>query len=412
MPFDELKDRLHRIRSEGLERSLRVMNDAQRGRARVDGREVLSFSSNDYLALAADTRVCEAAMDAVAAHGAGAGSARLIAGNFPPHVALERALARWKGTDEALLFSSGYHANVGILTALVDAGDAIFSDALNHASIIDGCRLSRARCIVYPHADTDALDVLLKKDIQEHGNGRAGSRRLIVTDTVFGMDGDMAPLQGIVDVARRHGAEVVVDEAHASGVLGPRGAGLCAAQGFGQEAVAVQMGTLGKALGAMGAFVAGPKHVVQYLMQRARPFIFTTAAPPAVVAAALAALRIADSDEGEERRARLRAASQRFRSGLKRLGIASVGGGGTPIVPVLVGDPHKAVRACEALLEHRVWAQVIRAPTVPPGTERLRFAFTCEHTAADVDAALAALQACRHLVATVDTTEATTVKAL
>ena len=377
------------------------MEGAQRGRVVLDGREVLSFSSNDYLGLAADERVCNAAVDAIGVHGAGAGSARLIAGNFSPHEALETELARWKGTDGALLFSSGYHANVGILTALADRGDAIFSDALNHASIIDGCRLSRARRIVYPHCDVAALDALLEEDGRAHpgGNGAGHTpRRLIVTDTVFGMDGDIAPLADIVTVAKRHDAIVVVDEAHASGVLGTQGAGLCAALGLGQEDVPVQMGTLGKALGALGAFVAGPRQVVSFLLQRSRPFIFTTSTPPSVVATALAALRIAMSEEGTERRARLAAASKRFCAGLASLGLPTVGGGETPIVPVLVGDPHRAVRACEALLEQGVWAQVIRAPTVPPGTERLRFAFTSGHTDADVDVALAALRACRHLI--------------
>ncbi|HEV8320431.1 MAG TPA: 8-amino-7-oxononanoate synthase [Myxococcota bacterium] len=394
-PLAGLSAALAEIRGAGLGRHMRLLEKAQAARCVVDGREVLNFSSNDYLGLAADPRVRAAALEGIAAHGVGAGSARLIAGTFPPHRALEEALAAWKGTESALLFSSGYHANLGILTALAGEGDVIFSDALNHASIIDGCRLSRARTQVYAHRDAAALECGLA------AARRAGAGRLVaVTDTVFGMDGTEAPLREIAAAARAHGALVVVDEAHAGGVLGPRGAGLAAAHALGADAVHVQMGTLGKALGAAGAFVAGARTLVDYLVHRARTFIFTTALPPATAAAAAAALRIAASPEGDRRRAHLAALAQRFRAGLTARGLRTTApeGSAAPIVPVLVGDPQRAMRACEALLERRVWAQAIRPPTVPPGTERLRFAFTAGQTVADIDEALAALDAAHDLV--------------
>lgn len=355
-----------------VRRRLRPLDGGIGPRVRVGGRRVLQLCSNDYLGLAAHPAVTRAAADAALEYGAGAGSARLIAGTSAPHAALERDLARLKGTAAALVLSSGYHANTGVLPTLAGAGDAIFSDELNHASLIDGCRLSRAVVRVYRHADPAHLDRLLR----EAGGFQ---RRLIVTETVFGMDGDLAPLAELTALARRHDAWTVVDEAHATGVFGRRGGGLVSELGL-TAAVDVQIGTLGKALGSLGGYVAGSAALVDWVVNAARPFIYTTALPPAAAAAE------------PERRERVRSHAARLRAGLTALGYR-LGAGRAPILPVLVGDAATAVRLADALLARGVLAPAIRPPTVPDGTARLRVTPTAAHTADDLDEALDAFAA-------------------
>jgi 8-amino-7-oxononanoate synthase len=333
----------------------------------IDGRHVINFSSNNYLGLADHPLLQRAAARATAEHGFGAGASRLIAGNLTVHRMLELKISEWKRTDAALLFNSGYHANVGMIQGLAGPEDAIFSDELNHASIIDGCRLSHARTFVYPHCDVKALLGLL----QQH----TARRRLIVTDALFSMDGDRAPLHQLAAIAREHEALLCVDEAHLTGIEEL------------EVAVDVRMGTMGKALGGFGAYVAASKPVIELLLNRARSFIFTTALPVPVVAAAHAAIEWLSSDEAQVRRQQLADNCAYFHA--RR----SLPGKPSHIVPLRVrdGDPRRAMAACEALLERGIFAQGIRPPTVPPGTARLRFALMATHTRAQLDAALDAL---------------------
>lgn len=326
------------------------------------GRTVVSFASNDYLGLTSHPKVVAAAHEALSRWGAGAGSARLIVGSRPVHTELESKIALWKGVERAALFPTGYQANLGVLTTLARRDTVVCSDELNHASIIDACRLSGAEVRIFPHRDVDALEDLLE-----------GTRRaIVVTDAVFSMDGDLAPLDDIIDVCRRHGALLVVDEAHA--VLGP-------------ETLAsdvLKVGTLSKFLGALGGYVAGPRPLVELIVNRARPYIFTTALPPAVAASALAALELLRSQEGHLLKKRLRALIDRVDSGRP-----------TPIVPVVLGDESTAVSASEALLERGLLVPAIRPPSVPPGTARLRVTITAAHTFEHVDALATALQEIR-----------------
>ena len=348
---------------------------------RLGGRDLVNLCSNDYLGLAADPRVRQAAVEAVARYGAGAGAARLVVGDLDLHHALEARLARMKGTESALLFSSGYHVNAGVVGALVGPGDAVFSDAWNHASIIDGCRLSRAEVHVYPHGDVAGLASLLAAS--------RARRRLVVTDAVFGMDGDAAPLREIVGLCNRHEAMLYLDEAHSTGVLGESGSGLAEALGVTGE-VDVLMGTLGKALGSFGAFVAGSRMLTDWLTSRARTFVFTTALPPASCAAALAALEVLEGEP--ERRARLDALSARMKDGLTALGFP-MRRVVAPIFPVVLGEERRALEASRRLRERGFLVKAIRPPTVPPGTSRLRVSLTASHTPEQVDGFLAALRA-------------------
>ncbi|HVO26910.1 MAG TPA: 8-amino-7-oxononanoate synthase [Candidatus Margulisiibacteriota bacterium] len=371
---------LARRQAAGLVRRLRPIEGAQDTWVTVDGRRALLLCSNNYLGLATHPAVREAASRAALEYGAGAGASRLISGSMRLHHTLEEQLAAFKGTEAALLFNSGYHANIGAITALVGEGDAVFSDALNHASIIDGCRQSRAAVSVYPHNDVSVLSELLAHS--------AAHRRLVVTESIFSMDGDTAPLAAICDVAQRYGAMVLVDEAHATGVVGPRGAGVVAALGL-QGRVTLQMGTLGKALGSFGAFVAGRRAVVDLLINTARSFIYTTALPPAVVAAASAALAIVVSDPTPQQRLAENAA--RLWQGLQQCGL-QVPPHPAHIIPVLIGDAARTMRTSERLLEAGVFVQGIRPPTVPPDSARLRVTMMSTHTPADLHFAAEAFQ--------------------
>jgi len=364
----------------GLRRVLRRIGGQQDARVMVEGRSVLCLSSNNYLGLANHPEVIEAACRAARDFGVGAGASRLISGSMDPHHQLEERVAAFKQTERALLFTSGYHANLGVIQALVGAPDAVFSDELNHASLIDGCRLSRAAVQVHPHRDMNALENHLRRV--------PARRRLIVTDSIFSMDGDAAPLADICELAERYEAMVMVDEAHATGVVGERGAGLVDALGL-SDRVTVQMGTLGKALGTFGAYVAGTATLIEYLLNHARTFIYTTALPPPVVAAASAALRIVEREP--QRRETLRRNAARLKAGLSALGLR-VPETSSHIMPILIGEAAPTMRMSEALLEHGVLAQGIRPPTVPEGTARIRATVMATHSDADVDEAIEAFR--------------------
>jgi 8-amino-7-oxononanoate synthase len=357
---DPLAAELAALEDAGLRRRLRALASASDAEVVLDGRRVLLLSSNNYLGLATHPAVVEAAADALRRWGCGAGASRLIAGHLELHAAVEAKLAAWKGTEAALLFPSGYQANVGAITALVGRGDHVWSDALNHASIVDGCRLARATVHVYPHRDVRALEADLAA-------APTRGRRLIVTDSVFSMDGDRAPLGALAALAEHYHSWLMVDEAHAAGVLGPHGAGLAAADGV-SGAVHVHVGTLGKALGGGGAYVAGSRALVDILVNRARSFVYTTALPPAAVAAAGAAVDVVIAEP--ERRETLLRHAARLRAGLAALGLDVRGD--THIVPVVVGDNRRALALAEALLARGVLVHAIRPPTVPAGTARLR----------------------------------------
>jgi 8-amino-7-oxononanoate synthase len=372
----ELQAELAGLARAGLSRRLRALASGADTEVTVDGRRVLLLCSNNYLGLATHPAVRAAACAAIERWGCGAGSSRLVAGHFELHAELERKLAAWKGTDAALLFPSGYQANVGAIATLVGRGDHVFSDALNHASIIDGCRLSRATVHIYPHRDVRTLEDSLATTPR-------GSRRLIVTDSLFSMDGDRAPLTTLASLAEQYHSWLMIDEAHAAGVLGARGSGLAESEGVGAR-VTVHMGTLGKALGSAGAYVAGSHALIELLLNRARSFVYTTGLAPAAVAAAGAALDLVEAEPA--RRDALGENAARLRDGLTALGFAA--GGDTHIIPVLVGDNQKAVALAEALLARGVLAQAIRPPTVPVGTARLRVTPIATHSAAQLERAL------------------------
>lgn len=384
---DFIERQLEEIRSRNLYRQLKVVDGEQDATVRLNGREVLNLSSNNYLGLANHPALKEAAREALDRYGCGSGASRLISGNMTAHEELERRIARFKGTEAALVFNSGYQANVGIIATLVEKDDVVLSDQLNHASIIDGCRLSRAAVSVYRHCDMDHLASLLEE-------APAAARKLIATESIFSMDGDIAPLQEIVALAERHGAMVMVDEAHATGVRGPDGAGVVAELGLGDR-VLVQMGTLGKALGAFGAYVAGAAKLKDLLVNRARSFIFTTSLPPVVLAMAAAAVELVK--EEPERQCALQRNTRRLRDGLEQLGYAV--GGSTQIIPVMVGEEQPCMQLAAHLLEAGFYVQGIRPPTVPPGTSRLRVTTMSTHTTEQMDQALEAFGQARDIVA-------------
>ncbi len=377
-----LQARLDERGARAVRRRLRPLDGGIGPRVCIDGRSVIQLCSNDYLGLAAHPAVARAAADAALEHGAGAGSARLIVGTSAPHAALERDIATLKQTEAAVVFSSGYHANTGVLPILAGEEDVILSDELNHASLIDGCRLARAAIRVYRHADAGHLEDLLQES-------RGFRRRVIVTETVFGMDGDLAPLADLVALARRHDASLVVDEAHATGVFGRNGGGLVSQLGLG-DTVDVQIGTLSKALGSLGGYVAGSAALVDWVVNAARTFIYTTALPPPSVAAARAAIAVLAAEP--ERRDRVWSHAGLVRERLTEIGY-TLGPSRSPILPVLVGGAEAAVRLSEALLAHGVLAPAIRPPTVPDGTARLRVTPTAAHTADDLAEAIDAFAA-------------------
>lgn len=359
----------------GLRRELWTLDSPQGAHVQVDGEELVNFCSNDYLGLANDPRLAAAATEALVSWGLGTGASRLVAGDTRLHQALEDRLAAFMGSDAALVFNSGYAANTGVLQTLCGPGDVVFSDSLNHASLIDGCRLSRARIVVYPHCDVDALDRLLREN--------PGRRQVVVTDSVFSMDGDCAPLERIVAVARSHGAALYVDEAHALGVLGPRGQGLCTQLGL-ESQVDVRMGTFGKALGGYGAFVACSRPVADWLLNRARPFVFSTSLPPALCAAAIEAVGLVEQDDSLRRKLWGHIDRLAQALGLERHE--------TAVFSVVLGTPQRALEASERLRERGLLVRAIRPPTVPEGTSRLRITLSAAHSTEDVERLVAALR--------------------
>ncbi len=375
----EIEARLDELKALGLHRRTRLVSGPQGPHVLLDGKPVLLLCSNNYLGLADHPRVREAAADAAMRWGVGAGASRLVSGTMTIHRRLEERLAEFKGRESALLFGSGYLANAGTVAALARPGDVIFSDAHNHASLIDGCRLSRAEVFVYEHGDIDHLAWGI-----EQADGRGA---LIVTDSVFSMDGDVAPLTEIVELAQRQGIRTLVDEAHGTGALGPGGRGALADEGL-EDQVDVIVGTLGKALGSYGAFVACDRRMSRYLVNAARTFIFSTALPPPAVAAALTALDLLL--ERPERVQRLAANAAVLRRELEREGF-DVAGSATQIIPLLVGDAGLAMTMCEAALKRGVFAQAIRPPTVPAMTSRLRLSVMATHREAEMVRAARAL---------------------
>ena len=379
--IEEIDRRLDEIRDRGLMRRMRLVSGPQGPRVLLDGQPVLLLCSNNYLGLADHPRVREAAAEASLRYGAGAGASRLVSGTMRIHRRLEERLADFDGSQAALLFGSGYLANLGVVSALAREGDVVFSDRLNHASIIDGCRLSGAESFVYDHRDTEQL---------AWGLRQAGERgKVIVTDGVFSMDGDVAPLAEIAELAGRFAALLVVDEAHGTGTTGPGGRGAAAAAGV-EEAVDVTVGTLGKALGSYGAYVCCEKRMARYLLNTARSLIFSTALPPPAVGAAMAGLELLR--EQPRRVEKLQRNARVLREALRTEGLA-VPGEETPIVPLVVGSPEAAVRAAEAALAEGVFAQAIRPPTVPEGTSRLRLAIMASHTKSELREAARTLAA-------------------
>jgi len=371
----DVAERLDELRERGLYRRLRLIEGPQGPTVTLDGRQVLLLCSNNYLGLADRAEVREAAAEAALRWGAGAGASRLISGNMEPHLQLERRLAAFKGYERALLFGSGYLANSGVIAALAGHGEVVFSDELNHASIVDGCRLSRAETFVFRHADVEHL---------AWGLRQAGERAsLIVTDGVFSMDGDVAPLPQLLDLARRHDARLMVDEAHATGAVGPGGRGSVSAAGLSGE-VDVVVGTLGKALGSYGAYVCAEAELVELLVNRARSFIFSTAPPPSAAAAAMAALAVLEAEP--ELVERLQANARLLRRSLAAEGL-DPGTSATQVVPVHVGEAGATMALCELALEKGVFAQGIRPPTVPEGSCRLRLTAMATHRREDLVAA-------------------------
>ncbi|MBJ6751899.1 8-amino-7-oxononanoate synthase [Geomonas anaerohicana] len=370
-------EELDLLRSQGLYRSMRVINGAQGSHVELDGKRVLLLCSNNYLGLADHPALRRAAVFG-AALGTGSGASRLVSGTMALHVELEERIARFKGTEKALVFNSGYAANTGIISALVGRGDAIYSDKLNHASIVDGALLSRADFHRYPHRDMAALERLLR---EKPGSGR----RLIVTDGVFSMDGDIAPLQQMVQLARQYDALLMVDDAHGTGVLGATGRGTAELLGV-MDGVDIHMGTLGKGLGSCGAYAAASTEICDYLVNKARSFIFSTSLPPAVLAPSVAALDLVDSREGKELRDRLAANVALFKGRLAAAGFDTMGSE-TQIVPIFVGPAEATMRFSKELLDEGIFVQGIRPPTVPAGSCRLRCTIMATHEAADLEAA-------------------------
>jgi glycine C-acetyltransferase/8-amino-7-oxononanoate synthase len=366
-----------------------VVDDGQGPKVKVNGRDVLLLCSNNYLGIADHPALVEKMIAATKRYGAGSGASRLISGTMPTHAELEERIALFKGTEAALLFNSGYAANIGILQGLFGPDDLIFSDQLNHASIIDGCRLSPARTLVYPHCDHHALAALMEREKPS----RKG-RWLIVTDGVFSMDGDVAPLAELCDLKDRFDALLMVDDAHGTGVLGENGRGTGEALGC-LDRIDLHMGTLGKALGCAGAYLAADRVMIDTLINRSRSFIFSTSLPPGVPAAALAAIDLVDSDEGRNLRRKLEENRTIF-TGLLQVGGMDLLGSTTQIVPVLTRDPEPTMQMTERLLEKGIFLQGVRPPTVAPGLCRLRATVMASHSEVELaDAAAKVLDVYR-----------------
>ncbi len=389
---DIFQEQLQALRAQSLHRKLRELGTAQGPNVQIVGRPLVNFSSNDYLGLANDPLLREAATAAIAEFGVGAGSSRLISGTQSPHVRLETALAKWKGTQAALAFSSGYAAAVGTLPALVGKNDVVLLDKLSHASLIDGAKLSGATLRIFPHNHLGKLESHLEWARRERPDGRM----LVVTESVFSMDGDRAPLRQIVGLKKRFGALLLLDEAHAIGVLGENGRGLAAEENLTRE-VDIQMGTLSKALGVSGGYICGSRSLIEWLVNRARSFIFSTAPPPALAAAATAAVEFLASDAGEKRRVLLWQRVGLLRRALTRIlpSDPAIPASGSAIHPLIIGDEQAAIDLAQALLADGILVPAIRYPTVPRGSARLRVTVTALHDEAQIHALIRALNRLR-----------------
>ncbi len=373
--------KISRIRQAGLYRQMKVCHSPQGARVKAGNREVLMLSSNSYLGLCTDTRLKEAARKAVEMYGTGAGGSRLISGTSPIHRELEAQVAFFKGTEDALIFSSGYMANAGVISSVADKNWVIYSDRLNHASIIDSCRLSGAQTVVYEHGDVNDLENKIRRYPSKQG--------LIVTDALFSVDGDLAPLPALVATARRHGLLLMVDEAHATGVLGKNGGG--AAELFGiKDGIDISTGTFSKALASEGGFVAGSAALIDYLINTARSFIFSTAMPPAGAAVSLAALDIVRTEP--QRRSTLMERAAWLRDSLGRAGF-DVANHPTQIISLILGEPRTATTFSDRLMERGIFVTAIRPPTVPAGTSRLRISLMATHTRGDLEYAVSEITA-------------------
>ncbi|EAR08741.1 8-amino-7-oxononanoate synthase [Reinekea blandensis] len=378
--FSDMSAVLAARHRDGLLRQRVELQSAQSVTPIIDGKPLLSFCSNDYLGLAGDDRIAQAMSQAVERYGVGAGASHLIDGHHHEHERLEQELAEFCGREAALVFSTGYMANIGVIQALLTRHDTVIQDRLNHASLIDGGRLSGAKFSRYAHNDSDNLAQQLD---------RASGKKLVVTDGVFSMDGDKAPLDDLASVCRSHDAWLMVDDAHGFGVLGTEGAGLVSEFGLTTEDVPVVIGTLGKAFGTSGAFVAGDQLTIDYLLQYARSYIYTTASPPAVAAATRASLAIVRNSN--DRRAHLTALIQKLRAGIQALGLTLMPSE-TPIQPILIGESHHAMQLSQALKARGILVTAIRPPTVPEGTARLRVTLSAQHSEAQVDTLLNTLE--------------------
>ncbi len=379
--IDFLKKELKNLKKNDLYRQLRIVETQQGPRVIINGKEVILLCSNNYLGLANHPTVKKAANKAIKEYGCGSGASRLISGTMTLHNELEKKIAQFKCTDSALVFNSGYHANVGVISALMNKKDIIFSDELNHASIIDGCRLSGAKMAIYPHKDINALEMLLKK----HTSFR---KKLIVTDSLFSMDGDIAPLPDIIFLSKKYSAITMVDDAHATGVFGKKGQGIAKHFNLTKE-IDIQMGTLGKAVGSFGAYIAGNRDLIDYLVNRSRAFIFTTSLPPGILAASIAAINIIQSKP--DFRAKLWRNIDYFKRGLNKRGFLD-SKSESQIIPILIGDSKNTIMAGKYLFNKGVFVVGIRPPAVPRKKERLRLTIMASHTKKDLNYALDILQ--------------------
>jgi 8-amino-7-oxononanoate synthase len=381
-----ISDELNKIKESGLYRELNILESPQGPHVKIKGRTYISFCSNNYLGLANHPKVAKAAEDAVKKYGWGAGASRLISGNMKLHQVLEVEISKFKRKESSIVFPTGYMANIGTICSLVSSGDLVISDRLNHASIIDGCRLSGADFRVYPHRDTVKLENILKKSSKY-------SRRLIVTDTIFSMDGDLAPLPDIVDIAHKYETMVMVDEAHGTGVFGENGRGVVEHFNLDKK-INIIMGTLSKAIGSLGGFVSGNSDLIRYLRNKARTFMYTTALPPAVCAASIAGIKLIQKDHS------LRESLWRnvhyVKERLKSLNL-NVISSESPIIPIVIGDAKKAVEVSMFLFERGILIPAIRPPTVPDESSRLRITVMSTHTMNDLEKLLDVLRAVQYL---------------
>jgi glycine C-acetyltransferase len=377
-----LRDELEKLRDQKLYQKLRVLETEQAPVARFDGREVINLSSNNYLGLTTHARLKERALEAIAKFGVGSGAVRTICGTMTLHMALEEKIARFKRVEASVVFQSGFTANAGTVQAILGRDDVIISDELNHASIIDGCRLSRAEIKVFPHKDLEGCEKILKELAAHKG------RKLLITDGVFSMEGDVAPLPGLVELAEKYGCIMMIDDAHASGVLGRSGRGTVDHYGL-HGRVDIQVGTLSKAIGALGGYVCSTRSTIEFLYHRARPFLFSTSHPPSVAATCIAAFEVLE--EEPQRIDQLWANTKFFQEGLKKLGF-NTGASETPITPIIVGDAALAHEFSRQLFQAGVFAQSIGYPTVPQGKARLRTIITATHTREQLLRALGILE--------------------